>query len=92
MSAFKAMKLSVVTLWSMRLKATYQREKPVAICLFVSGMPVGSLGMEMPGEMLGGGGAFDVVFVTRDGGSLVYESYTAKRAAKSSVRSWHIFF
>lgn len=50
-------------------------------------MPVGSPGMGMPGEMLGGRDAFDVVFVTRDGGSHVYESYTAKRAAKSNVRS-----
>ena len=63
------------------------REKPVAIGLAVPGMPVGSPGMEMPGEMLGARDAFDVVLVTHDGGSRVYESYSAKPATKSSVRS-----
>lgn len=63
------------------------REKPAAIGLAVPGMPVGSPGMEMPGEMLGVRDAFNVVLVTHDGGSRVYESYTAKPAAKSSVKS-----
>ena len=63
------------------------REKPVAIGLAVPGMPVGSPGMEMKGEMLGVRDAFDVVLVTRDGSSRVYESYAAKRATKSSARS-----
>ena len=63
------------------------REKPVAIGLAVPGMPVGSPGMEMKGEMLGVRDAFDVVLVTRDGGSRVYESYTAKPASKARVKS-----
>ena len=63
------------------------REKPVAIGLAVPGMPVGSPGMEMPGEMLGVRDAFDVVLVARDGSSRVYESYTAKTATKSRVKS-----
>ena len=63
------------------------REKPAAIGLAVPGMPVGSPGMEMPGEMQGVRDAFDVVLVTRDGSSRVYESYTAKTAAKSRVKS-----
>ena len=63
------------------------REKPVAIGLAVPGMPVGSPGMEMPGEMLGVRDAFDVVLVTADGNSRVYQSYTAKPATKSSVKS-----
>ena len=62
-------------------------EKPVATGLAVPGMPVGSPGMEMSGEMLGVRDAFDVVLVTRDGGSRVYESYTAKPATKSRVKS-----
>ena len=56
-------------------------EKPVTIWLAVPSIPVGSPGMEMPGEMLGGRDAFDVVFITRNGGTRVYESYTAKSAA-----------
>ena len=63
------------------------REKPAAIGLAVPGMPVGSPGMEMPGEMQGVRDAFDVVLVTRDGSSRVYESYTAKTATKSRVKS-----
>lgn len=63
------------------------REKPVAIGLAVPGMPAGSPGMEMPGEMLGMRDAFDVVLVTRDGSSRVYESYAAKTATKSRVKS-----
>lgn len=63
------------------------REKPAAIGLAVPGMPVGSPGMEMPGEMLGMRDAFDVVLVTRDGSSRVYESYPAKAAKKSLVKS-----
>ena len=63
------------------------REKPVAIGLAVPGMPVGSPGMEMPGEMLGVRDAFDVVLVTQDGRSRVYESYAAKAATKSRLKS-----
>lgn len=63
------------------------REKPAAIGLAVPGMPVGSPGMEMPGEMLGVRDAFNVVLVTRDGGSRVYQSYTAKPGSKASVKS-----
>lgn len=63
------------------------REKPVAIGLSVPGMPVGSPGMEMPGEMLGVRDAFDVMLVTQDRSSRVYESYAAKTAIKSRVRS-----
>ena len=63
------------------------REKPVAIGLAVPGMPVGSPGMEMKGEMLGVRDAFDVVLVTRDGNSRVYESYAAIPAIKHSTKS-----
>ena len=63
------------------------REKPVAIGLAVPGMPVGSPGMEMVGEMLGLRDAFDVVLVTQDGSSRVYESYAAKSATKSHIKS-----
>ena len=63
------------------------REKPIALGLAVPGMPVGSPGMEMPGEMQGVRDAFDVLLVARDGSSRVYESYTAKAAARSSIKS-----
>ena len=63
------------------------REKPAAIGLAVPGMPVGSPGMEMPGEMLGVCDAFDVVLVTRDGSSHVYQSYIAKPAIEPSTKS-----
>lgn len=63
------------------------REKPAAIGLAVPGMPVGSPGMEMKGEMLGVRDAFNVLLVTTDGNSRVYESYSAKTATKSSVKS-----
>ena len=63
------------------------REKPAAIGLAVPGMPVGSPGMEMRGEMLGVHDAFDVVLVTRDGGSRVYQSYAAKAAVKVHTKS-----
>ena len=63
------------------------REKPVAIGLAVPGMPVGSPGMEMKGDMQGVRDAFDVVLVTRDGSSRVYESYAAKAAIKPSSKS-----
>ena len=59
-------------------------EKPVAIGLAVPGMPVGSPGMEMRGEILGVRDAFDVVLVTKNGGSRVYKSYGAKAAAKNT--------
>ena len=62
------------------------REKPVAIGLAVPSMPAGSPGMEMPGEMLGVRDAFNVVLVTHDGGSRVYESYAAKPATKPNVK------
>ena len=63
------------------------REKPVAVGLAVPGMPVGSPGMEMKGEMLGVRDAFEVVLVTRDGSSRVYESYAAKPAIRPSAKS-----
>lgn len=63
------------------------REKPAAIGLAVPDMPVGSPGMEMNGEMLGLRDAFDVVLVTKDGGSRVYKFYGAKAAAKNTFRS-----
>lgn len=63
------------------------REKPAAIGLAVPGMPIGSPGMEMPGDMQGVRDAFDVVLVTKDGSSRVYESYAAKAAAKPRVKS-----
>lgn len=63
------------------------REKPVAIGLAVPGMPIGSPGMEMPGDMQGVRDAFDVVLVTKDGSSRVYESYAAKTATKPRVKS-----
>ena len=63
------------------------REKPAAIGLAVPGMPIGSPGMEMRGEMLGVRDAYDVVLVTKDGSSRVYESYAAKAATKARVKS-----
>jgi hypothetical protein len=63
------------------------RENPVAIGLAVPGMPVGSPGMEMRGEMLGVRDAFDVLIVTADGNSRVYESYAAKAASKPRLKS-----
>lgn len=63
------------------------REKPTALGLAVPGMPVGSPGMEMPGDMQGVRDAFDVVLVTRDGNSRVYAAYAANAATKSSVKS-----
>ncbi len=58
-------------------------EKPTGIGLAVPGMPVGSPGMEMGGGMQGVRDAYDVLFITRDGSSRVYASYTAKPASKS---------
>lgn len=63
------------------------REKPAAIGLAVPGMPVGSPGMEMKGDMLGVRDAYDVMLVTRDGSSRVYKSYAANAATKSRVKS-----
>lgn len=63
------------------------REKPAAIGLAVPGMPVGSPGMEMKGDMVGVRDAYDVVLVTRDGSSRVYKSYAANAATKSRVKS-----
>lgn len=59
------------------------REKPAAIGLAVPGMPVGSPGMEMRGDMLGVRDAYKVLLVTPDGNSRVYESYASKTAIKS---------
>lgn len=61
------------------------RERPAAIGLAVPGMPVGSPGMEMKDDMLGVRDAFDVVLVTLNGNSRVYQSYKAKPATKSST-------
>lgn len=63
------------------------KEKPAAIGLAVPGMPVGSPGMEMKGEMLGVRDAYDVVLVTRDGNSRVYQSYAATPATKPRNKS-----
>ena len=63
------------------------RDKPIAVGLTVPGMPVGSPGMEMKGEMQGVRDAFDVLLVSRDGSSRVYESYAAKAANKPSIKS-----
>jgi hypothetical protein len=63
------------------------REKPVAVGLAVPGMPIGSPGMEMRGEMAGARDTFDVVLVARDGSSRVYESYTAKPANKAAHKA-----
>jgi hypothetical protein len=63
------------------------REKLVAIGLAVPGMPVGSPGMEMKGEMLGVRDAYAVLLVTADGNSRVYESYSAKAATKKATKS-----
>lgn len=63
------------------------REKPVAIGLAVPDMPVGSPGMEMQGDMLGVRDAFDVVLVNTDGSSRIFQSYPAKAATKSRVKS-----
>ena len=63
------------------------REKPAAVGLAVPGMPVGSPGMEMRGEMSGVRDAYDVVIVSKDGSSRVYQSYTAKAANRSSSKS-----
>jgi hypothetical protein len=48
------------------------REKPAAIGLAVPGMPVGSPGMEVKGEMLGVRDVYDVLLATADGNSRVY--------------------
>ena len=63
------------------------REKPVAIGLAVPGMPVGSPGMEMQDDMLGVRDAFDVVLVNTDGSSRIFQSYPAKAATKSRIKS-----
>ena len=63
------------------------REKPAAVGLAVPGMPIGSPGMEMRGEMSGVRDAYNVVIVSKDGSSRVYQSYTAKAANRSSSKS-----
>ncbi len=63
------------------------REKPVAMGLAVPGMPVGSPGMEMQDDMLGVRDAFDVVLVNADGSSRIFQSYPAKAATKSRIKS-----
>ena len=69
------------------LQVNLLREKPVAIGLAVPGMPVGSPGMEMQDDMLGVRDAFDVVLVNADGSSRIFQSYPAKAATKSRVKS-----
>ena len=63
------------------------REKPAAIGLAVPDMPVGSPGMEMQDDMLGVRDAFDVVLVNADGSSRIFQSYPAKAATKSRIKS-----
>jgi hypothetical protein len=63
------------------------REKPMAIGLAVPGMPVGSPGMEMQDDMLGVRDAFDVVLVNADGSSRIFQSYPARAATKSRIKS-----
>ena len=63
------------------------REKPMAIGLAVPGMPVGSPGMEMQDDMLGVRDAFDVLLVKADGSSRIFQSYPAKAASKSRIKS-----
>jgi hypothetical protein len=63
------------------------REKPDAIGLAVPGMPAGSPGMEMQGDMLGARDAFDVVLVNADGSSRIFQSYPAKAGKKSRATS-----
>ena len=62
-------------------------EKPMAVGPAVPSMPVGAPGMEMQGEMLGLRDAFNVLLVTADGNSRVYQSYAAKAATKASSKS-----
>lgn len=55
------------------------REKPTAIGLVVPGMPVGSPGMEMGSNR----DAYDVLLVSANGSSSVYQSYPANPPLKS---------
>jgi hypothetical protein len=50
------------------------REKPAALGLAVPGMPVGSPGMDGP-EYRGRKDRYDVLLVSSDGGSRVYQTY-----------------
>ena len=55
------------------------KERPAAIGLAVPGMPVGSPGMD--GPVYGGRkDAFDVLLLTRDGGSKVFQHYAGAKA------------
>ena len=63
------------------------REKPKALGLAVPGMPMGSPGMEMSGSMAGARDAFDVLLVSADGSSRVYQSYPSQSPVKSSKNS-----
>ena len=55
------------------------KEKPTAVGLAVPGMPVGSPGMD--GPVYGGRkDAFDVLLLTRDGGSKVFQRYEGAKA------------
>lgn len=55
------------------------KEKPTAVGLAVPGMPVGSPGMD--GPVYGGRkDAFDVLLLTRDGGSKVFRRYEGTKA------------
>ena len=58
------------------------REKPQAIGLAVPGMPIGSPGMDGPayGNRRD---AYQVLLLTRDGGSRSYQSYTAQPGTKA---------
>jgi len=55
------------------------RERPAALGLAVPGMPVGSPGMDAPAYG-GRKDAFDVLLLTRDGGSKVYKHYEGQKA------------
>lgn len=55
------------------------KEKPQALGLSVPGMPVGSPGMDGP-EYGGRKDAYDVLLITKDGNTRVYQSYHRPRA------------
>lgn len=55
------------------------KDRPQAVGLSVPGMPVGSPGMDGP-EYGGRKDAFDVLLITKDGGTRVFQSYHRPRA------------
>ncbi|HYP70480.1 MAG TPA: DUF411 domain-containing protein [Variovorax sp.] len=55
------------------------KERPTAVGLAVPGMPVGSPGMDGP-DYGGRKDAFDVLLLTRDGGSKVFRRYEGAKA------------